>query len=587
MAVSGQQVKSPVMVSCKSNSPVELLVHDAALEKLKAEAENLRALTLTARQLCDIEMLMNGGFTPLDGFLTEEDYNSVLDNVRLANGKLWPMPITLDVTEKQAEGIAVGDRLSLLDDFGNLMAVMTVKSKWVPDKKREAEKIFGSPDDECHPAIAYLFQEAGNVYLGGPVEGVQLPIHYDYNDLRLTPLEVRGSFRRCGFTRVCGFQTRNPMHRSHRELTLRAARDAKANILIHPVVGMTKPGDVDYFTRVRVYLEILKTYPPGMAMVSLLPLAMRMAGPREALWHALIRRNYGCTHFVIGRDHAGPGKNRDGKNFYGDYDAQNFVRQFGEEVGINILTYNHMVYVEDRGEYYEIDKVPEGCSIKSISGTELRRRLQKGIPIPDWFSFERVVKILRDSYPPRHKQGFTVFFTGFSGSGKSTIASALGVALMEDGRRPCITIDGEEARKHLSTELGFSKDDRNMNIRRLSWVAAQVTKARGIAVVCAIAPYESSRQYGRRLVEATGGGFVLVHVATPIEVCEKRDGTGIYKKARSGELKNITGVDDPYDVPKQPDITIDASQVSVREAVHSIVLHLEAAGYLASEQAGV
>ena len=347
---------------------------------------------------------------------------------------------------------------------------------------------------------------------------------------------------------------------------------------------MTKPGDVDYFTRVRVYLEILKTYPPGMVMLSLLPLAMRMAGPREALWHALIRQNYGATHFIIGRDHAGPGKNKNGDNFYGDYDAQNLVRKFLEELKIQILTYNHMVYVEDRGEYFEIDKVPQGCAIKSISGTELRRRLQKGIDIPPWFSFPHVVKVLRHSYPPRSKQGFTVFFTGLSGSGKSTIAAALSVALMEDGRRPVMTLDGEDVRKKLSSNLGYSQKDRNENIRRVSWVASQITKSRAVAIVCAIAPYEESRAYGRRVVEEAGGGFVLVHVSTPIEVCEDRDSKGLYSLSRAGKLPGFTGIDDPYEVPQKADLVINASEVPVRQAVHEIILHLEQEGYLANVQ---
>jgi sulfate adenylyltransferase len=347
---------------------------------------------------------------------------------------------------------------------------------------------------------------------------------------------------------------------------------------------MTKPGDVDYFTRVRVYLEILKTYPPNMAMLSLLPLAMRMAGPREALWHALIRQNYGLTHFIIGRDHAGPGTNKDGKNFYGDYDAQTLVLKYANELKIQIMPYNHMVYVEERGEYYEIDKVPKGCTVKNISGTELRRRLQKGIEIPPWFSYPNVVRVLRQSYPPRNKQGFTVFFTGYSSSGKSTIASALSVAFLEDGRRPVITLDADDVRRHLSSNLGYSKEDRNTNICRISWVASQITKARGIAIVCAIAPYEESRAYARRVVEKSGGGFVLVHISTPIEVCQLRDTKGLYHKSRTGELVGLTGIDDPYEPPVEPDIVIDASTVTVRQAVHEIVLHLEQQGYLANNE---
>uniref|UniRef100_A0A7S4NQB7 Sulfate adenylyltransferase n=1 Tax=Paramoeba aestuarina TaxID=180227 RepID=A0A7S4NQB7_9EUKA len=562
--------------------PEELLVTGPALDKLKEEAKDLPTITLTPRQLCDVEMLLNGGFSPLEGFLNEDDYKSVVENTRLTNGKVWPMPITLDVSEETSKQHKVGDRISLRDEYGNALAILTVGSIYTPDKARESEMVFGSPDDQCHPSIEYIYNQAGAVYMGGKLEGISLPNHYDFTDLRMTPAETRAAFRKAGYVRVVAFQTRNPMHRSHRELTLRAARDAKANVFIHPVVGMTKPGDVDYFTRVRVYLELLKTYPPGMTALGLLPLAMRMAGPREALWHALIRQNYGATHFVIGRDHAGPGKNKNGDNFYGDYDAQNLVRSFESELRIKILTYNHMVYVEERGEYFEIDKVPEGCSIKSISGTELRRRLQKGIDIPPWFSFPNVVKVLRASYPPRHKQGFTVFFTGFSGSGKSTIASALSVAFLEDGRRPVTTLDGDEFRRHLSSNLGYSQEDRNTSIKRVSYVASHITKSRAIAIVCAISPYEESRAYAKRTIEASGGGFVLVHISTPIEVCEARDSKGLYKKARSGELKGLTGIDDPYEVPANADIVIDASKVSVRQSVHEIILHLEQAGYLSS-----
>jgi len=560
-----------------------LLATGAQLEALRAEAKRLPSISLSQRQICDVEMLLNGGFSPLKGFLEEADYNSVVENMRLTSGKLWPMPVTLDLTQEEAATHKIGDRVALRDDFGNALAVLTITSVWTPNKALEAEKVFGSPDDECHPSIKYLFRKAGNVYVGGPLEGISLPVHYDYNDLRLTPLEVRASFRRNGYSRIVAFQTRNPMHRSHRELTLRAARDAKANVLIHPVVGMTKPGDVDYFTRVRVYLEILKTYPPGMAMLSLLPLAMRMAGPREALWHALIRQNYGLTHFVIGRDHAGPGNNKDGKNFYGDYDAQHLVLKYQNELKIQILTYNHMVYVEDRGEYFEIDQVPKGCTVKNISGTQLRRRLQQGIDIPAWFSYPNVVKVLRHSYPPRNKQGFTVFFTGYSSSGKSTIASALSTAFLEDGRRPVITLDGDDVRKHLSSNLGYSKEDRNTNICRIAWVASQITRSRGIAIISSIAPYQESRDYARRVVEETGGGFVLVHVSTPIEVCIARDSKGLYYKNKIGELPGLAGIDDPYEAPVHPDIVIDASQVTVRQSVHEIILHLEQQGYLASE----
>jgi len=541
--------------------------------------EDSELLVRSDRQTCDIELLLNGGFSPLKGFLNEGDYRGVVENMRLEDGTLWPMPITLDVSEEEAAKYKVGDKVGLRSAETDLLAILTIESIYKPDKAREAEMVFGSPDDKCHPAIKYLFDIAGDVYIGGSLQGLQLPAHYDFLDLRRTPKELREVFSEKAFQRIVGFQTRNPMHRSHRELTLMAARDAKANVLIHPVVGMTKPGDVDHFTRVRVYKEILKTYPEGMAFVSLLPLAMRMAGPRECLWHAIIRKNYGCTHFIVGRDHAGPGKNKDGEPFYDPYAAQRLVEQHKEEVGIEVLTYQMVVYVEDLAEYATVDKVPEGARVLSISGTELRRRLYKGLEIPEWFSYPQVVEILRKSYPPPAKQGFTVFFTGLSGSGKSTMANALQIALLEDGRRTVTLLDGDYVRRHLSTELGFSKEHRDLNIRRIAYVASEITKAGGVAIIAAIAPYAESRNYAREIISKQGG-FFEIHVATPLEVCEGRDRKGLYAKARAGVIKGFTGIDDPYQAPESPELIIDSTRCSVHQAVRQLILTFEQDGFM-------
>jgi len=507
-------------------SPIsELYVSHDSAQKLKLEAADLISHDLTPRQICDLELLMNGGFNPLKGFLSEADYNSVVDNMRLADGSLWPMPINLDVTADFAEGLEIGQDIALRDQEGVILATMTVTDRWTPNKAHEAKMVFGA-DDDAHPAVNYLHNQAGAVYLGGPITGIQQPVHYDFRGRRDTPNELRAYFRKMGWRKVVAFQTRNPLHRAHQELTFRAAREAQANLLIHPVVGMTKPGDVDHFTRVRCYEAVLDKYPQSTTAMSLLNLAMRMAGPREAVWHGLIRKNHGCTHFIVGRDHAGPGKNSAGDDFYGPYDAQDLFREHQEEMGIEMVDFKHMVWVQERAQYEAIDEIKdkENVTILNISGTELRRRLAEGLEIPEWFSFPEVVKELRRTKPPRSKQGFTVFFTGFSGSGKSTIANALMVKLMEMGGRPVTLLDGDIVRKNLSSELGFSKEHRDLNIRRIGYVASEITKNGGIAICAPIAPYATTRRAVREDVEDFGA-FVEVHVATSIEECERRDRT--------------------------------------------------------------
>ena len=563
----------------KNLAPVpELYVSYDSAQKIKMEAAELVSWDLTPRQICDLELLMNGGFNPLKGFLSQADYNCVVENMRLADDALWPIPITLDVSQGFADSVELGQDIALRDQEGVILATITVTDSWLPNKAREAEMVFGS-DDLAHPAVNYLHNQAGAVYLGGPVTGIQQPVHYDFRGRRDTPNELRAYFHKMGWRRVVAFQTRNPLHRAHQELTFRAAKEAQANLLIHPVVGMTKPGDIDHFTRVRCYEAVLDQYPSSTTAMSLLNLAMRMAGPREAVWHGLIRANHGCTHFIVGRDHAGPGKNSVGEDFYGPYDAQELFRSFESEIGVEMVDFKHMVYVQERAQYEPTDEVEKGFTVLNISGTELRRRLSEGLEIPEWFSFPQVVSELRKSRPPRDKQGFTVFFTGFSGSGKSTIANALMIKLMEMGGRPVTLLDGDIVRKNLSSELGFSKEHRDLNIRRIGYVASEITKNGGIAICAPIAPYSTTRHAVREDVEAFGA-FVEVHVATSIDECERRDRKGLYKLARAGKIKEFTGISDPYDVPKTPELRLETEYVEVDNCAHQVLLKLESMGLI-------
>jgi sulfate adenylyltransferase len=561
------------------HAPVpELYVSSDSATKLKVAAGSLPSWDLTARQVCDLELLMNGGFYPLKGFQSQADYISTVETMRTSDGALWPIPVTLDVSEKFADGVEPGQDIALRDQEGVILAILSVTDKWVPNKANEALKVFGA-DDLAHPAVNYLHNVAGPVYLGGPVTGIQQPVHYDFKARRDTPNELRAYFRKLGWRRVVAFQTRNPLHRAHQELTFRAAREAQANLLIHPVVGMTKPGDVDHFTRVRCYEAVLDQYPASTTHLSLLNLAMRMAGPREALWHAIIRRNHGLTHIIVGRDHAGPGKNSQGQEFYGPYDAQTLVAEHQAEIGIEMVDFKQMVYVQEKAQYYPIDEVPEGSTVLDISGTELRRRLREGLEIPDWFSFPQVVAELRRTSPARSKQGFTVFFTGLSGSGKSTIANALMVKLMEMGGRPVTLLDGDVVRKHLSSELGFSKEHRDINIKRIGYVASEITKNGGIAICAPIAPYTATRRAVREMVEHCGA-FIEVYISTSVEECERRDRKGLYKLAREGKIKEFTGISDPYEAPTTPELRLDTENAEVDHCAHQVILKLEQMGLI-------
>jgi len=556
----------------------ELLIGEQKAEDLKGEAVYLPSWDLTQRQMWDIELLLNGAFWPLPGFLSQSDYESVLKQMRLRDGALWPIPITLDVTEEFASSISKGDRVALRHPEGMVLAVLTVTDLWRPKLKEEAELVYGTTD-ESHPGVFQLFHQTNPVYIGGPLEGLELPPHHTFKHLRHTPTELRNLFKKLGWKRIVAFQTRNPLHRAHVELTKRAAAKAEANLLLHPVVGRTGPADLDYFVRVRCYQWILKHYPEQTTLLSLLPLAMRMAGPREALWHALIRKNYGCTHFIVGRDHAGPSNDAAGRPFYGPYEAQELAKKHEAELGIQILPFEELVYVQDVAQYRAVSEVPKGARVLTLSGTELRRRLREGLEIPSWFSYPEVIQELRKVHPARSQQGFTVFFTGLSGAGKSTIAQVLMAKLMEIGTRPVTLLDGDIVRKHLSSELGFSKHDRDLNVKRIAFVASEITKNRGIAICAPIAPYTATRREAREMI-AQYGGFIEVYVATPLEVCEARDRKGLYAKARAGLIQNFTGIDDPYQAPENPDLLIDTSKMSAEEAAHQILLYLERTGYV-------
>jgi len=556
----------------------ELYLSEAAAGEEKQKARDYKSWDLTARQLCDIELILNGAFSPLEGFLTQAEYDGVVKDMHLPDGVLWPMPITLDVSEDFAASVSAGDSVALRDPEGVLIAVLELSDTWTPDKAEEARQVFGT-EDELHPGVNYLMHTAHPVYLGGKLKGVEQPNHYDFKLLRDTPAELRDRFRKLGWRKVVAFQTRNPLHRAHQELTFRAAKENDANLLIHPVVGLTKPGDVDHYTRVRCYEHILEQFPDQTTTLSLLNLAMRMAGPREAVWHALIRKNYGCTHLVVGRDHAGPGNDSKGEPFYGPYDAQELMIKCEKELGISMVPFKLMVYVEDMAQYVPMDETTKDQKVLNISGTEFRRRLEEGLDIPDWFSYPKVVKELRRSYPPRHRQGVTVFFTGLSGSGKSTIANALMVKLLENGGRTVTLLDGDHVRQNLSSELGFSREHRDLNIQRIGYVAAEITKHGGIAICAPIAPYTATRRKVRDMIESVGG-YLEVHVATSLEICEQRDRKGLYAKARAGIIKEFTGISDPYEAPENAEIVIDTAELSADLAAHRIFVKLESMGFI-------
>ena len=557
---------------------VDLLIDEGRSGELRKASRDWESVNLSKRQVSDLELLLNGGFSPLRSFMGRHDYNGVVRNMRLADGTLWPIPIVLDIPDGLASRLSHGEPLALRDPEGVMLAALVVNEVWEPDREEEARHVYGTTDPS-HVGANYVLNRTHGHYISGTLEGMRLPVHYDFRLLRRSPAALRRDFVRQGWRKIVAFQTRNPMHRAHVELTMRAAADSDANLLIHPVVGMTKAGDVDHYTRVRAYQTVMGRYPRNTAKLALLNLAMRMAGPREAIWHAIVRKNHGCTHFIVGRDHAGPGADAAGEPFYGHCDAQELLAEHQDELGVAMVPFKNMVYVEDTSRFMPDDDVPEGVRTLTLSGTDLRERLMYGREIPEWFTYPEVADELRRTHPARSNQGFTVFFTGLSGSGKSTIANAVMVKLLEMGGRPVTLLDGDIVRTNLSSELGFSREHRNLNIRRIGFVASEITKNGGIALCAPIAPYDAPRKENKDLISPLGG-YVLIHVSTPLDVCERRDRKGLYAKARAGLIKEFTGISDPYEVPEDADVDIDTTDITPEQAANMVILHLEKVGFI-------
>lgn len=557
---------------------VNLVVEGREREELLARAAQLPSIKITTRNLCDLELIATGGFSPLTTFMGKADYDRVLKEMRLADGTLWPLPITLTADPKELP--TVGEELALRNANFDLIAVMTLNEVYHWDPETEAALAYGTTDSK-HPMVSEMGRW-GKVCISGPLKVVNLPKYYDFVNLRHTPAQVRSMLEDMGHDNVVAFQTRNPLHRIHEELTKRAAAQVNGSLLVHPTVGMTKPGDVDHYTRVRTYKALVDNhYDKKNTMLSLLPLAMRMAGPREVLLHAIIRRNHGANHFVVGRDHAGPGNDSTGKPFYGPYDAQENMKKYESELNVKMIPFEMLVYLPDEGRYVEEKDVPKGAKTANISGTQVRDEyLAKGKLLPEWFTRPETAEILREMYPARHKQGFNIWFTGLSGSGKSATTSVLTTLLLERGRETAI-LDGDVVRTHLSKGLGFSKEDRDTNILRIGFVAGEIVHAGGAVVCAAISPYRATREEARKMV---GENFIEVFMDTPVEVCEERDVKGLYAKARQamqdGKPMGFTGVDDPYEPPINPEITLKGFGSSPEDNARIIIKYLEDQGYV-------
>ena len=527
-------------------------------------SNNISSLTLSLKQQCDLEMISNGAFSPLSTFNNQKDYEEILLKNKLSNGLVWPIPIVLDVPDQFLKSLDKNEYISLRNTEGFLLAILKVKEFWTPNKKEEANLVFKS-NDLNHPGVDYLFNHTNNNYISGELVPIQENKYFDFTHLRKSPQEVRDFFRLNNWKDVIAFQTRNPMHRAHYELTKLAMDEHNSKLLIHPVIGMSKPGDIDHFTRVKCYQHIIKYYPENSVELSLINLAMRMAGPKEALWHAIIRKNYGCNRIIIGRDHAGPGVNAEGKPYYQPYDAQELIAQYQEELEIKMVPFKEMVFAKNKKTYLPLDKIEQDDPIEKLSGTQFKELLQQRTEIPTWYSFPEVIHELRKRFPKLHNQGLTVFFTGLSGAGKSTLANAIMYKLMETEDRPITLLDGDIVRQHLSSELGFSKEDRDIHVKRIGYVASEITKHGGVAICAPIAPYSNTRKVVRNMIDEVGS-FVEIHVATPLSVCEERDTKGLYKQARAGKILEFTGVSDPYEEPENPEITVDTSDITVEES---------------------
>lgn len=560
-------------------------------DRQKCESAVFLSISLSKRQLCDVELLLNGGFAPLVGFPGEEEYGQIVEKQQLLDGTLWPIPITLDVPKATADKIELGMQLALRDDEGFMLAIITVSDVWRPDKLLEAEKVYGTTSS-LHPGVNYLLDQVGEYYIGGRLTMTQLPTHYDYDELRHTPAELKEHFKKMGWRNVVAFHTSTPMHRIQRDITLLAAKNAKAHILLHPAIGETKPRDLDYHVRVRCYQAIQRHYPHRLTMLSLLPLAMRMAGAREALWHALIRQNYGCSHIILGFNHAFPPiPMHGGEQFYTSHAILQMIEQYQQNIGIHMLYFEKQGFALSTKRLVNIsrgvtDSVTEESVETAMSAQQLGKRLASGEDIPSWFSFASVIEALSNAYPPRSRQGICLFFTGLSGAGKSTIAKIIYGKFLEQGLRNVTLLDGDIVRHNLSSELGFSKTHRDLNIRRIGFVANEITKNGGVAICAPIAPYTKTRKAVRALIEQNHGAFVEIFVATPLDTCENRDTKGLYAKARKGLIPEFTGISDPYEEPVDHEIRIDTTDITPMQSAQEVYLYLLGEGYLDDDKLG-
>jgi len=569
-----EKTKNSKLISPYGGSLVNLLATGDERKELVARANKLPSVQISARALCDLELLATGAFSPLDRFMGKADYERVLTEMRLQNGTLFPIPVTLPLDEGALP--TYGEAVTLCDARMNTLAIMQIEEVFHYDPQRETRLVYGTTDPK-HPIVSEMVRW-GKVYVSGALKVINLPLYYDFVELRRTPAEVRALLEKMGHSNVVAFQTRNPMHRIHEELTKRAAEEVGGSLLIHPVVGMTRPGDVDHYTRVRVYRALVENYyDQASTVLSLFPLAMRMGGPREALWHALIRRNYGANHLIVGRDHAGPGNDSQGRPFYGPYEAQEMVSQYQNEVGVKPVEFKELLYLPEEERYEEANKVPEGAKVFTISGTQVREQyLAKGKLLPEWFTRKETAEILQEMYPARHRQGVCIWFTGLSGAGKSTTAEILTSLLLERGRQVTV-LDGDVVRTHLSKGLGFTPEDRDTNSLRIGYVASEIARHGGLVICAAISPYRATRNEVRKMV---GENFIETFVDTPIEVCEQRDVKGMYARARRGQITGFTGVDDPYEEPVNPEITLDTVNFTPLENARKIIQCLEDRGLI-------
>lgn len=555
-----------------------LVVHFRRAEVLKKQALELATLDLNERQLFDLELILNRGFYPLTGFLGKEDYLSVIHDLRLKDGTIWPVPVCLDVSESFARSLRPGQAVALNDQEGFLLAIFTISDIWQPNKKEEARQVYGTDDGAVHPGVRQFYDQTEPWYLGGSVEGINLPVHYDFLQLRMTPSETVRRFTMNGWRRVLGFHTEHYLHCAHREMVLDAAGKIGASIFLQPVVGLDHPGDVDFYTHICCYQLFTEKFPPNLIMLGLSPFATRRAGPREALLQAIMRKNFGCSHFIVSEDQADPFAKVNGSSlFYEPGAAQQLVSDYSEQTGIEMVPQQDWGYDDAKAKYFPMSE--DSGNLNKITSVELQKKMIQSEKVPEWFAWPDMVTELQYAFPPRDKQGFTIFLTGLSGSGKSTIAKVLLVKFMEMRDRPVTLLDGDIVRKNLSSELNYSREHRDLNVTRIGFVASEITKNGGIALCAPIAPYEEPRQANRELISRYGG-YVEVYVATPLEICEQRDRKGLYAKARSGKIKGVTGITDPYIEPFNPDIILDTSSITPLEAVQEILLYLQNQGYI-------